>query len=472
MGLGSGEQATIASSIGCKFTSVANAGHAPPVISDPASMTSRSVAAYRRTNGRTHVLHCVDGLLRDLDVASGQSRSTGVAADEVVLTPRDKVLAILRADTLSLASLGADGRITPFAQRGHPLAGVRRLLAARVVGRNAVETLVTTPDETWLVVLPGGGMVERWPFVAPAAVGTEDRTLIWTSAPVVDHQYAHDRRVVPGGALLADAALVDRGTCIVSLSEKLIGVSWETSTGLERRTLKTSARTAAVVRTFGNCPEPVVAVLGEDSSPRLLRWCDLRSEAVGSTAAPEAVAADARTPSSVLPSAQMEDELRGGPVFVSYAHDDNDAVKHDRTERCCRPATEAARIVRQAELAGLASFWDRKIGSGQKWASEILNNLHGASTIVVIWGAGSVARWSRHKALRSTGKHPEGQIVEIEECASRVFAGIPMISVLLDGIRVEQLPPWMQSRQAVSLAVAEEMLTKHFLSITQSVRSR
>jgi hypothetical protein len=237
--------------------------------------TGRAIASFSGDDRRVHVLRCTDGRLVDHQVAAGRLRPVGVRADEAVLTPRHKVLAVLHREQVALCALGSDGRLTPLPKQPQTVPGSRRLLAARVIARNVVEVLVTTDTATLLVVLPGGRVSAEWPFVAPAGVGTDTTILLWTPSPATDEDFASDPRVMPGSALRADAASVGPGLCLACVTLREAEVSWETTNGPERRVLPGEWRSVAVVRSFAAQPEPTLVLGRADGDFEVVAWSGL-----------------------------------------------------------------------------------------------------------------------------------------------------------------------------------------------------
>lgn len=71
-------------------------------------------------------------------------------------------------------------------------------------------------------------------------------------------------------------------------------------------------------------------------------------------------------------------------VFVSYAHDDLDAVEH---------------IVHDLEAAGLKVFWDQNLLPGQRWSEVIESALKSSKAVLVVWSQASVkSAWVRAEA--------------------------------------------------------------------------
>lgn len=79
--------------------------------------------------------------------------------------------------------------------------------------------------------------------------------------------------------------------------------------------------------------------------------------------------------------------MKGTPtheVFVSYAHQDLDAVD---------------RIVHDLEAAGLRVFWDQNLLPGQRWSEVVESALNASKAVLVVWSQTSVkSAWVRAEA--------------------------------------------------------------------------
>ena len=88
-------------------------------------------------------------------------------------------------------------------------------------------------------------------------------------------------------------------------------------------------------------------------------------------------------------------------VFLSYAAEDRDRV---------------ASLVGELERSGFSVWWDRRIGVGSSFDSEIERELDAASCVVVVWSNASVeSHWVREEALEAQGR---GILVpvQIDDC--------------------------------------------------------
>jgi hypothetical protein len=401
-----------------------------------------SIGAYRSHRGVTHLLHASEGRLWDRDLITGRERAIPTAADELVLTPSNKVLVTLSGDELTRSALLRDGAVAPFREPTVRIPGVRRLLAARVTMTDVVEALVTTDNETLLVRLPGGRELTKWPFPATAAVGQDQSTIIGAPATLADADHEMDLRVVKGGVLSADAGAVSSGICIAGLTSNTLRASWETPAGFTTRVGSVSAQSVAVVRQFGPEEEPSFVVVDAAGDAQILTWDDLEPETIVHAELGRDVEAGVLRP---VPDAAMTHS-----VFVSYAHeDDNPPVG---TGPCCDPAAHAAHVATLVRSLGIDVFWDDQLSPGRSWAHQILDRFHMATVVLVLWGQGSVQRWNRDTMRLTMGLGPQGQAYEVMHCATKLMQGQSVLPLLLPRVGVETLPRFLNAQQALALA--------------------
>lgn len=406
----------------------------------------RSIGAYRNGRGVTHLLHASRGRLWDRNLSSGREGPTPLAADELVLTPTNKVLVTLLGEELTRSSLLRDGSVAPFRERVVRVSGARRLLAARVTMTDVVEALVTTDDQTLLVRLPSGRVLTRWPFPAMSAVGQTHSILIWPPGELADSEYEADSRIVPGSAVSADAGAVATGMCIAALTEGSLHTSWETEAGFSTRVLSVSGRTVAVVRAFGPDEEPHFVVMDSGGVAHNLAWQDLRPEGQGD------MEPGADEPLQAAASGRPDDRDGDRPpsVFMSYAHDDS-GTAHASTGSCCPSAVQAGRVVQLLRSLRIPVFWDRDILPGQTWGDEIGHHFDEAAVVLVLWGNGSVQRWDQRRTRGTLRVKEPGQVVELKELWTKLFSGGTVIPLLMPGLDPETLPPTLRARQALTV---------------------
>lgn len=407
---------------------------------DPA----QSIAAYRTRRGGTHVLYAEGGRLRDRDLVTGRDRVTPLAADEVVLTPTHQVLVIRNGDELTRASVLPDGAIAPFRENAARVPGIRRLLASRVAATDLVEAMVTTDDESLLIRLPVGRVMETWPFPATAAVGQDRSILLWAPNPLEQGEYEADPRIVPGSVLSADAAVVASGNCRAALMPDALRTSWETREGLSTRVVPFDAQGVAVVRSFGPEDQPVLVAVGGARKMELLDWSQLPLEDKDASRA-------FRDRSDV--STEDVDRQRAFSVFISYAHEHDQPTA--QPDACCVPAGQARRLFELLEPLDVAAFWDEQLEPGDSWGGVIQERFHAASVVLVVWGHGSVQRWSRDALRRTLGLGAKGQAYEVVHCGTKLIEGDSVIPLLMPGLSLKSLPRFLAAQQALEVGTAD-----------------
>lgn len=78
-------------------------------------------------------------------------------------------------------------------------------------------------------------------------------------------------------------------------------------------------------------------------------------------------------------------------VFLSYAHEDHDAVE---------------RLVEALQEGGLSVFWDRELRPGQRWSDVIEAALNASAAVIVVWSRASAgSSWVKAEAAAAMDRH-------------------------------------------------------------------
>ena len=126
-------------------------------------------------------------------------------------------------------------------------------------------------------------------------------------------------------------------------------------------------------------------------------------------------------------------------VFVSYAHQDLDAVE---------------RIVHDLEAAGLRVFWDQSLLPGQRWSEVIESALKASKAVLVVWSHASVkSAWVRAEAAAAMDRGmlvpiriddaaiplPFGQVQSADLSSSAEPAYQANLFTLIEGLRATRV---------------------------------